>query len=167
MATQFKFFMIPVKNVQTIEEQINTFLASAKIVNIEKDFHPAGEKSFWYMSVEYLKGKITPVEINKPDISFKKRPDYREILPPEEFEVFAKLREWRKSESEKTGVQLYNIFKNEQLSQIVTQKITSKTKLAEISGIGNARVTNYGDAVIKIMTENMYLLKKSDDEKKK
>ena len=42
--------------------------------------------------------------------------DYREVLKPEEFEMFSRLREWRKALAEKEGVPVYTLLTNEQLA---------------------------------------------------
>jgi hypothetical protein len=36
--------------------------------------------------------------------------DYKEVLKPEEFEVFSRLREWRKGVAEKEGVPVYTVL---------------------------------------------------------
>jgi hypothetical protein len=40
--------------------------------------------------------------------------DYREVLKPEEFEVFSRLREWRKAVAEKEGIPVYAVLTNGQ-----------------------------------------------------
>jgi len=78
--------------------------------------------------------------------------DYKDVLSPEDFAVFAKLREWRKKTADAEAVPVYTIFNNEQLAKIVEKKIITKKALQEIEGVGEARVKKYGDAVISIMT---------------
>jgi hypothetical protein len=36
--------------------------------------------------------------------------DYKEVLKPEEFEVFSRLRDWRRSVAEKEGVPVYAVL---------------------------------------------------------
>jgi superfamily II DNA helicase RecQ len=45
--------------------------------------------------------------------------DYKEVLKPEEFEVFSRLRDWRKAVAEKEGVPVYVVLSNEQLADMV------------------------------------------------
>lgn len=61
--------------------------------------------------VEYDKSDI------KKAIDFKEKPkiDYRDILKPEDFTIYSKLREIRKEIAEKNGVPVYTVFTNEQL----------------------------------------------------
>jgi hypothetical protein len=59
-----------------------------------------GENSFWSFCVEYLDGAGAGALLpgGRPKI------DYKEVLKPAQFEVFSRLREWRKGVAEKEGV---------------------------------------------------------------
>ena len=76
---------------------------------------------------------------------------YKEVLKPEEFEVFSRLRDWRKSVAEKEGVPVYVVLTNEQLAQMVQKKVSSKTGLMEIEGVGDARVEKYGESLLALL----------------
>jgi hypothetical protein len=60
------------------------------------------------------------------------REDYREVLSPEEFVVFSKLREVRKQFAEKESVPAYTIFTNEQLAEMVRVLPDSATALGKL-----------------------------------
>ena len=51
------------------------------------------------------------------------------MLKPEEFEVFSRLRDWRKGVAEKEGVPVYVVFTNEQLAEMVKKKVGTKAAL--------------------------------------
>jgi superfamily II DNA helicase RecQ len=70
------------------------------------------------------------------------------VLKPQEFEVFSRLRDWRKAVAEKEGVPVYVVLINEQLAQIVQKKTNTKAGLKVIEGVGDARVEKYGDAIL-------------------
>ena len=78
--------------------------------------------------------------------------DYKEVLKPEEFEVFSRLRDWRRAVADKEGVPVYTIFTNEQLAQMVQKKVNSKAALKEIEGVGEVRVEEYGEALLQVMS---------------
>ena len=80
--------------------------------------------------------------------------DYKELLKPEEFEVFSRLREWRKGMAEQEGVPVYVVFTNEQLAEMVKKRVSTKAGLKEIEGVGDARVEKYGAAVLERMVFN-------------
>ena len=87
-------------------------------------------------------------------LSWRPKVDYKEVLKPEEFEVFSRLREWRKGVAEKEGVPVYVVFSNEQLAQAVQKKVSSKAALKEIEGVGDSRVEKYGAAVLERLVFN-------------
>ena len=60
--------------------------------------------------------------------------DYKEVLKPEEFEVFSRLRDWRKTVAEQEGVPVYVVFTNEQLAEMVRKRVASKAELGGIEG---------------------------------
>ena len=70
--------------------------------------------------------------------------DYREVLPPQDFAVFVKLRDLRKELAQAESVPVYLIFTNEQLAQMVQGKVETKAALEKIEGIGEARLEKYG-----------------------
>lgn len=68
----------------------------------------------------------------------------REILPPQEFVLFAKLRELRKQMAQAESVPVYTIFTNEQLAEMARRRVRTKSDLEGIAGVGDARVSKYG-----------------------
>ena len=46
-------------------------------------------------------------------LSGRPKVDYKEVLKPDEFEVFSRLREWRKGVAEREGVPVYTVLTNE------------------------------------------------------
>jgi len=148
MSIQFKFFHISIRNHQEAEKDLNGFLRGHVVVSVHREFVADPENSFWSIVVEYLEGASQP-----PVRQGKKRVDYKEVLSPEDFSVFATLREWRKQAAEKAGVPVYTIFTNEQLATIITRRVHSKTDLRAIEGIGAARVEKYGSTIVQFMRE--------------
>jgi len=70
------------------------------------------------------------------------RIDYREILNQQEYVLFDRLRELRKTISEKQGVPVYAIFTNEQLAAMVKTPPTALGDFHAINGVGEGRVKN-------------------------
>jgi hypothetical protein len=88
---QLKLFILPVKNLDAAEGEMNGFLRSHRVLAVKKEFVADGENSFWTFCVEYLDS--TAGAASWPGKGPKV--DYKEVLKPEEFEVFSRLREWR------------------------------------------------------------------------
>lgn len=148
MTIQYKFFTIPIKATQEVETELNRFLRSQRVLTVHREFVSQGENSFWTMAVEYLSDGGD--DTRKP--SGKKRVDYREVLSPDDFALFVKLRDWRKQAAEKEAIPVYTIFTNEQLAAFAKKKVTSKVEMKEIPGVGEARMRKYGDAVLGIVS---------------
>ncbi len=81
----------------------------------------------------------------------KPKVDYKSVLSPDDFAVFARLRDWRKGAAAEEGAPVYTIFTNEQLARIVQNRARSLDDLGKIEGIGASRISKYGEAVIGIM----------------
>jgi len=149
---QLKLFLLPVKNVDAAEAEMNAFLRSHRVLTVKKELVADEENSFWTFCVEYLES--APGVMGGSSLTGRPKVDYKELLKPEEFEVFSRLREWRKGVAEKEGVPVYVVFSNEQLAQVVQKKVSSKAALKEIEGVGDSRVEKYGSAVLERLVFN-------------
>ena len=148
---QLKLFVLPIKNLGAAEAEMNAFLRGHRVLAVKKEFVADGENSFWSFCVEYLDGTAP---ILAPPGGKLPKVDYKEVLKPEEFEVFSRLREWRKTVAEKEGVPVYVVLSNEQLAQMVCKRVTTRAGLKEIEGVGDARLEKYGDALLERLVFN-------------
>lgn len=149
MSLQYKFFSIPVRDEEESEAELNLFLRSVRVVHVSREFVAQGENSFWALAIEYLPKAVGPSDI--ADRRKRSKVDYKALLSPQDFTIFAKLREWRKTVATEEGVPVYAIFTNEQLAKIAEAHPQTKAQLAEIEGVGKSRLTKYAGAVIDIV----------------
>jgi len=152
MPIQFKFFVISVKNHEDAEADLNRFIRSKRVLSVHREFIQQGENSFWSMIIEYLTGTDNAGS-SKDGKASRKRIDYKEVLSPEDFVLFVRLRDWRKQAAASEGVPVYTIFNNEQLAIIAKKHISSLSELQEIEGVGEARVRKYGEAVVRVINQ--------------
>jgi superfamily II DNA helicase RecQ len=131
-----------------LEEELNKFLRSVRILTVNRELVHDGANSFWTLAVEYLSGAP-----ESPANEGRKKIDYREVLSPEDFTLFARLRDWRKEAAHQEGVPVYIIFTNDQLALVAGRRIATKAALGEIEGVGEARIKKYGEAVLEIVRE--------------
>ncbi len=145
---QLKLFVAPVQDFAGTEAEMNAFLRSRRVLSVRKEFVADGSDSFWAFCVEHLDQDLAGVSsgVRPP------RVDYREVLEPQEFEVFSRLRDWRKKTAEQEGVPVYSVMTNEQLAQAVQRKVSTRAGLKEIEGVGEARIKKYGEAVLEALT---------------
>jgi superfamily II DNA helicase RecQ len=88
--------------------------------------------------VEYLDGQMTS------EVRQIGKVDYREVLPPEQFERFSRLRALRKELADKEAVPPYAVFTNEQLAAMARLEAPSLGAIEEIEGVGAAKMKKYG-----------------------
>ena len=141
---KIKTFLVPVFNPEAAEEALNRFLASHRIVSVEKQLLHAKQNSCWSFVVTWLDGPATAPG-KRPPV------DYREVLDAEDFSRYAQLRELRNQLAKKEGKPAYAVFTNEQLAALVTQKVTSRSGMAAIPGIGESRITRYGEVFLALL----------------
>lgn len=137
-----KFFHVPCRGGGSEEADLNRFLRSHRVLAVERELVVDGAASYWALCVDFLD---SGAEAAAPGGS---KIDYKEILPPEQFTVFARLRLVRKELAEKEGVPVFAVFTNEQLAEMVKQPCKTAADLRKIDGIGEARVEKYGAAML-------------------
>lgn len=145
----YKIFNIPVPESQNEITQLNQFLNGVKVVSCSKELVTVDKAVFWSFVVEYY---LEPKNLTLNQSGKKEGIDYRDVLSEEDFAIFSKLRDIRKTLAESHGVPVYAIFSNEQLAQMVTTKCTSKNQFSTISGIGEKKLEQYAPPIIDFLT---------------
>lgn len=132
------FLSIPVFDGSAAEAELNRFLASHRVVAIDRQLVADGPRSAWAVCVSYVDGAATATTGERAADAGKKKPiDYRDLLSTEE----------------KDGVPAYAVFTNEQLAAMVKERIQSAADLARLENIGKARVEKYGAPFLNILRE--------------
>ena len=149
---KYKFYHIPALHPEETETEINQFCAQHHVLKTEREFVADGCNSFWSICVMYSTDSTVPFTANE---GRKNRVDYKEVLSDEDFVIYSGLRDFRKQVAERDGTAVYNLFTNEQLAEMVTQRATSKATLREIKGVGAARLDKYGDEFIACLVEQV------------
>ena len=131
------FHWVPARNGQSAEEALNAALARFRVVSVERHFCALAPEPGWAICIEHALGGTGLKQTGGTDGAPKV--DYKEILDPETFRVFAVLRDWRKEAAAKTGVPVYSIMNNEQLAEAARRRCTSLVDIESIEGVGPAR----------------------------
>ncbi|WP_218010060.1 DNA helicase RecQ, partial [Actinomadura kijaniata] len=74
-------------------------------------------------------------------------------MPAEAAPVFERLRAWRAATAKEQGVPAYVIFHDATLREIATARPTTLPELGGISGIGESKLTKYGEQVLETLAE--------------
>lgn len=72
-------------------------------------------------------------------------------LAPADQELFEKLRAWRAGEAREQGVPAYIVFGDATLRAVATQRPTSLAQAGGITGIGEAKLQKYGEALLAVV----------------
>ena len=147
LLTQYASFFISPFGEKSITNELNEFLNSRRIINVEKRLIDGERGTGWVFLVEYT------AEGNKnKQGSSQQRIDYREVLNADEYILFDKLRNLRKELADKSGIPVYAVFTNDQLAAMVKKPPKHVKDLLEIAGIGESRVKQYGEAFITLFS---------------
>ncbi len=146
----FKFFTVPMQGMAGAEAELNAFLRSHKILSVDRRWVDQGPSSFWSLCIDYLENNASGYSGDRSGNS-KGKIDYKEVLRPEEFTIYAKLRDLRKEIAQQEAVPVYTIFTNEQLAKMVQTRVHDQAELAKIDGVGGARLEKYGARVIELL----------------
>jgi len=141
---QYRFFVIPAKDSLAPSEELNKFLRTHRVLSVQKEFVSQSENSYWAVAVEFIDDQVK-------DSPGKSRIDYKEVLSPEDFELFSRLRELRKSIADVEGIPPYAVFTNEQLAEMARTKVKTKSDMSKINGIGDAKMKKYADRFLGAM----------------
>ena len=143
----FAFFQLPANAGPELAAPLNSFLGTHRVVRVTREWCPAGTDSYWAFCVEYMEGAPAAGTVTT-------KVDYKAVLPPEQFEVFARLRTLRKALAEREGQPVFAVFSNQQLADIVRRDCRTLDDLKGVPGIGESRVEKYGTEVLAVLQEN-------------
>ena len=147
MSATLHFFLVPVVGSADAEKELNRFLTSHRVVTVDREFIPDGCNSAWAICVTVASETVSETGGK----TARKAIDYREVLPSAEFAVYAKLRALRGELAKQEGTPAYFVFTNEQMSEMVRHRMTSKAAIGSISGVGQARLSKYADKFLAIL----------------
>lgn len=146
---QLRFFTVPIHGSEAISEELNRFLASQRILVVERHLVQDGGASAWAVCVAFEPAG----EGGRPPTTRRGKVDYREVLSEADFIAYARLRNLRKEIAEQDGVPVYALFTNEQMAEMVTRRVATVGALREIAGVGDARVEKYGAPFLAALGE--------------
>ena len=113
LLTQYRIFFTSPFGEDSACDELNRFLKSNRIINVEKRLIDGERGTGWLFLIEYGNENRNTVQNSSQKI------DYREVLNEQEYALFDKLRQVRKELAEKQGIPVYAIFTNEHLAGMV------------------------------------------------
>ena len=151
---QLRFFTIPTLRPEPEASELNHCLATQRVAQVDKSLVADGANSHWSICVT-LVDAATGATARREDRSDAARRrtsvDYRELLAPDEFALYDRLRNARKEAAEADGLPTYAVFTNEQLAAMVRGRVTTAAGLGAIEQVGEGRVNRYGDRFLPLL----------------
>ncbi len=134
---QYKFFVVPVDTSEQVEEELNKFLRSHRVLKTEQHF--VSEKGYWVMAVEYL--DQNPLA-EAPPQHRKEKIDYTVGMSEEEKERFELFKTIRRRLATEKNVPAYLIFTNEELAILSRIPVIDAQTAKNVKGIAPARLND-------------------------
>ena len=142
---KFKFFTVPLFDCVEAENDLNSFLASHRVLSVDSHFVSNDSNNCWAICVRYTTGEPVAFPLKKGKI------DYREVLSDTEFALFANLRQLRKKIADQEAVPPYALFTNDQLAEMVRRQVKTRADMEKIQGVGPARIEKYAEAFLSVL----------------
>lgn len=158
-STQFASFFISPFGEPSVCDELNAFLRSRRIINVEKRLIDGERGTGWLFLVEYGE------EVKAQNPGNVARIDYREVLNQRDYMLFDQLRAFRKSISDKQGVPVYAIFSNEHLAAMAKSPPKAINDIQAIPGVGESRIKQYGEAFLAFFLNRQKEHKETDTQK--
>lgn len=145
---QIKIFNIPIPGDQELTAEMNAFLRSKRILQVENQLVTVGQSAFWSFCLRYLDEVSSGTD--------KKRVvDYKELLDEESFKRFVKMRDIRKKLAEDEGIPAFAVFTNAELAEMAKIMQLTVAAMRKIEGIGEKKIEKYAP----------YFITKNENEK--
>ena len=140
---QIKIITIPALDSEAFSVEMNTFLRSHKIIDIEKQFFSGTNGAYWSFCIRYFDSSQNRVQ-GQHGTTKRKKVDYKEVLDDATFAIFAKLRELRKTISQQEAIPAYAIFTDSELAEISKLENITLSNMKKVKGIGEKKIERYG-----------------------
>lgn len=151
---QIKIFDILASASEQDVDVVNKFIRGHKVVDIDKQFYVSSDNvAHWSLCLTYINS--TPLQQQTAQFEKREKIDYKEVLSPEDFEKFAKLRWIRKQLAANDAIPAYAVFTDAELAQIAQLPSIDATLMKQITGIGDKRIAKYGNILCQIYNEDI------------
>ncbi|MCL2844276.1 MAG: HRDC domain-containing protein [Chitinivibrionia bacterium] len=146
---QVKVFTIPATDDGTLQEDLNKFLGNHKILEVEQKFYDNAKGGYWSFCVRYIIDATKKYLPAQQSFSGKPKPNYKEILSEQEYQMFLQFKEARMAISKEEGILPYNVFTDAELAEIIRLPERNEQNISKINGIGEKRATKYGKILVE------------------
>ncbi len=144
---QIKTFKIPLGDTSGMEEELNKFLRTHRVLKLERSFCLDGS-GYLAVCVEYLEGELKTENGAKP----VKR-DVTKDLTEQEMDLYERFRKKRRELAAEKSLPAYMVFTDADLAVLAKQQELTLENILEVPGIQKNRLKEYGAFFVNITTE--------------
>lgn len=137
---QVKTFVLPVLSSERSEDELNKFLRSHRILQMERHFCTEGNGSYWAVLVEYVDGD--PME-SVPPAHRRNKQDTPQDLTEEERKRFENFKQVRRRLATENSIPAYLVFTNEELATLARVPELNAESVKGVKGIAPSRLKAY------------------------
>ena len=124
---QIKLFTIPVGDSGAELVEMNRFLKSNKILEVQEQLISNENGAYWCFCVRYIEKAFNQTGHTKTKV------DYKHILDDATFQKFSKLREIRKKVAADQGIPAFAVFTDEELAGLAKLDIITGKNMLSIN----------------------------------
>lgn len=146
----FRTYFIPLRAPRDVEDELNSFLRSHRVVHLERRWLERPDELGWSFFIEYQEPAPSSSKVKQQS---GERVDWRDKLAPADFALFCRLKDWRRGVAEAETVPAFMVFSNQQLATIAERRITSREDLAKVPGVGEAKLQRYSEPLFTVIRE--------------
>jgi ATP-dependent DNA helicase RecQ len=129
---------------------LRDFLKDKNVLSVREHFFITHEVPYLVLLVTYT---LPRPAVAPPSPTRRQHEDtsWRALVTAEELPLFNALRDWRSERSKREGVPPYVICTNRQFAAMVKARPQNLAALAEIEGVGKAKLDKYGRDLLAIL----------------
>lgn len=142
---KIKFFTIPINSAEDYEKEVNSFLSTHKIVEINKQLTQSEGQSYWCIYIGYI--EHGPSGYNNKGSN----PDFLHTLPEKERSLFSQFRTVRKEIAREDNISAYLVATNDELAEIARLEKLTVANIKKVKGFGEKKAEKYAKRIIEKM----------------
>ena len=145
---QIQVFTVPIYESCSGVEELNRFLRSNKILEVQNQFVNNPNGPCWCFCVKYIENANVAVQP-------KEKTDYKLVLDDATFKRFSKFREIRKLIALEESIPAFAIFTDEELAGLAKLTELTVSKMLTVKGIGEKKTERYGQKFIGLFDQSL------------
>lgn len=148
---QIKLFTVSIADNGVQAEELNAFLRSNKVLEVENQLVHNEKGAYWCFCVKYIESADGVAAGVARPLKYPEKTDYKNVLDEETFKKFARYREIRKSIAQDEGLPAFAVFTDHELSELAKLDVLTVGTMAGIKGIGEKKIQKFG---LRLMNES-------------